>query len=436
MVVAAVTAAVAVAGLLALPPLTALDPPELVDVPPVGGVRWWAVLAGIVLQGVAVAWARLRPRTALLVVGAVVLAVATTPPGAASGLVTVAVAVTAYRVGVAVPLTRVRAALVATVVLVAVGSGLAEASAPDPVAGPLLLGAAAGQGVVVVLAGLLPALLVRGRRAVRDAQAGEVRALRREQEARVATALATQRTAMARELHDIAAHHLSGIALMASAIDRQIGTDPEAARAGVRQVRDQSRVVLTDLRRLVGLLRDGDDAERDAPTLAAVRDLVAAPVTGRAVTLDVVDAPDGSDLGAGVGPLAQLTAYRMVQESLANARAHAPGAACRVTVDDSAQDAVLVTVRNGAPPDAPPTDPAVPTPPGQPARAGGNGLRGMRERADLVGADLRHGPTPDGGWEVRLRVPRDRTGPGTRGPSGPSGPRTALDHTPTDGGTP
>jgi len=249
--------------------------------------------------------------------------------------------------------------------------------------------AAAAQALAVVALGLVPALVVSSRRAVRAAQAGELRALAREQEARVRTALAEQRTAMARELHDIAAHHLSGIALMASAIDRQIGTDPEAARQGVREVRDQSRVVLADLRRLVGLLRDDDGAETSALTLAAVPDLV-----GPGVALDVL--PPGADPGAGVGPLAQLAGYRMVQEALANVRAHAPEAACRVTVDAREGAAVVLTVRNGPPG----RDPV-------PSEHGGHGLRGMRERAELVGADLRHGPTPDGGWEVRLVLPRE-----------------------------
>ncbi|RMI09252.1 sensor histidine kinase [Cellulomonas triticagri] len=399
-VAAGVTVGLAVAGLLALPPLSALDPTEVVDVPPLGGVRWWLVVGALAVQAGSVAWARVLPRLALLVVGAVVLAVAPLPPGAASGVLTLAVVVVVYRTAVVVRVARLRAALVAVVLLVAAGSGVDVALAPEPPDGPVLVGSALTQGVVVVLVGLVPALVVAGRRAVRDAQAGEVRALRGEQEARVQAALATQRTAMARELHDIAAHHLSGIALMASAIDRQITTDPDAARASVRQVRDQSRVVLTDLRRLVGLLREDDGAETDAPTLAAVRDLVAAPAAGGVATLHVVGAPEGAVLGGGVGPLAQLTAYRMVQEALANARTHAPGARCAVTVDDSADDAVVVTVRN----EAAPAGATAPTSPG-----GGHGLRGMRERADLVGADLRHGPTPDGGWEVVLRVPRDPT---------------------------
>jgi signal transduction histidine kinase len=397
-VAAAVTLVLSVAGLLALPALAAMEPAEpLTDLPPVGGARWWAVLAALVAQAVAVAWARPAPRAALLAVGAVPLLLSAARPGEVSGIVTLAVVVVVYRAVVAAPSGRLRAALVACVVLLtvasAVGGGPLDAGSPPLV----VVAAAAGQALGVVALGLVPALVVGSRRAVREAEAGELRALQREGEARLQAALATERTAMARELHDIAAHHLSGIALMASAIDRQITTDPDAARQGLRQVRDQSRVVLTDLRRLVGLLRDDDGAETSALTLAAVPGLVTAPGAGDAVTIDVLPAPGGGPLGAGVGPLAQLAAYRMVQEALANARVHAPGAACRVTVDDRAPDAVVLTVRNGAPTAEPPT-----------TTSGGYGLRGMSERAALVGADLRHGPTPDGGWEVRLSVPRDR----------------------------
>lgn len=391
-VVAAVTLAIGVGGLLALPAVAAMEPAEPVPVPPVGAAGWWLVVVALVVQAGAVAVARAWPRAAPLVVAVVPLGVALAgggPEVSASGLLTVAVVVVAYRAAVAAPLARIRWSLVAAVVLLAVASGIAGTGAVDVPGTPLLVLAAVGQAVAVVVLGLVPALVVSSRRAVRAAQEGELRALAGEQEARVRTALAEQRTAMARELHDIAAHHLSGIALMASAIDRQITTDPEAARQGVREVREQSRVVLADLRRLVGLLREDDGAETSALTLAAVRDLV-----GAGTALDVV--PADADPGAGVGPLAQLAGYRMVQEALANARAHAPDAARRVTVDARAADAVVLTVRNG--------------PPGRepvPSEHGGHGLRGMRERADLVGADLRHGPTPDGGWEVRLVLPRE-----------------------------
>ncbi|WP_431837689.1 sensor histidine kinase [Cellulomonas sp. Y8] len=403
-VAAVVTLALGVAGLLALPALAAMEPADPDPVPTAGTPGWWLVLVVLTVQAGAVAVARVAPRRALVAVTGVPLLAAVAgggPAVAASGLLTLAVVVAVYRAAVTVPLARVRLALVAGVVLLAAASAVAGAAAVDAPGTPLLVLAAAAQAVAVVALGLVPALVVSSRRAVRAAQEGELRALAGEQEARVRTALAEQRTAMARELHDLAAHHLSGIALMASAIDRQITTDPDAARAGVRQVREQSRVVLADLRRLVGLLREDDGAETSALTLAAVPDLVAAaPGAPGDVTLDVLRAPgaDGAALGARVGPLAQLAGYRIVQEALANVRTHAPGAACRVTLDDRGADAVVLTVRNGVPTgDVPAGDPAHP----------GYGLRGMRERAELVGADLRHGPTPDGGWEVRLVLPRE-----------------------------
>jgi signal transduction histidine kinase len=426
LVAAALTFACGTTGLLSLPALAATDPVEPVDVPPVGGAGWWVVVLALAVQAAAVAWARARPRAALVVVAVPALLTLAGPgPGAASGLVALAVVVVVYRSAVAAGVASIRWALTVTVALAAVGYGASGSTADLAPTPGLVVLVAVAQALVVVALGLVPALVVASRRAVRDAQAGELRALAREQDARVQTALARQRTAMARELHDVAAHHLSGIALMASAVDRQIGSDPEAARRGVREVREQSRVVLADLRRVVGLLREEDGAETGVLTLAAVPDLVAAAVgLGDDVTLEVLAGEPGAPgpLGEGTGPLAQLAGYRMVQEALANARAHAPGAVCRVTVDDRATDVVVLTVRNGPPPD----DGARagrPVRAAQPARTAGYGLRGMRERADLVGADLRHGPTPDGGWEVRLAIPRE-----------PAAPEQSP--TPTEGGTP
>lgn len=381
-VVAAATWAVAVLGLLALPALSRLEPAEPVDVPAVGTGPWRAVLLALTVQAVAVVWARTRPVPALLGVALVPVLLAAVGPAGAAGLVTVAPVVVVYRAALARP--QVRGLLVVVAVLIALAGVLDGGSTP------VLLLAAVGQGVVLVLLGLVPALVVGSRRAVREAQAGELRALARERDALVRTAVATERTAMARELHDIAAHHLSGIALMAAAIDRQIDTDPQAARQGLREVREQSRVVLTDLRRLVGLLREDDAAEVGAWDLASVPDLVGS----ERATVRVLRGP--GDLGAGIGPLAQLTAYRMVQESLANARSHAPGAAVQVVVDDSDPAVLVVTVENTAPTAEP-----------VPGVGGGHGLRGMAERAALVGATLRHGPTVAGGWQVRLAVPRE-----------------------------
>ncbi|WP_232822072.1 sensor histidine kinase, partial [Desertihabitans aurantiacus] len=190
------------------------------------------------------------------------------------------------------------------------------------------------------------------------------------------------------------AHHLSGIALVAAALDRQIETDPATARRSVAQVREQTTAVLADLRRLVGLLRTDTEATRAAESVAAIATLVERRrEAGTAVELVTRAAADGAPLAVGVGPVAQLALYRIAQESLANAAGHAAGAPVRVEVDDRDPDALQLTVTNG---------------PGGSDRDGppGFGLVGMRERADLLGADLHSGPTADGGWEVRVRMPR------------------------------
>ena len=102
-------------------------------------------------------------------------------------------------------------------------------------------------------------------------------------------------------------------------------------------------------------------------------------------------------LRAGGVPLAQLAAYRTVQEALANAAMHAPGTTCSVQVDDRSPEQVTVAVHNDPPTAGPVAG----------SSAGGFGLLGMRERAELVGATVAVGPAADGGWDVRLVLPRE-----------------------------
>jgi signal transduction histidine kinase len=159
--------------------------------------------------------------------------------------------------------------------------------------------------------------------------------------------------------------------------------------------------MLRDMRSLVGLLREGPtDADPAAiarqESLTGIAGLVdAARATGADVRLDVIDRADGRPAGAEVGPLAQLAAYRTVQEALANAARHAPGARCQVVVDARDPAAVLVSVEN-----EPPAERLPPLAP-----SGGFGLVGMRERAELTDARLVAGPTPEGGWRVSLWLP-------------------------------
>lgn len=383
--VALATYLVALALFVALPAVAAADPTTADGVPAAWSTPWVVVLVLITVQAIVLAWVSSAPNVAVVVIAALPLAAAPTEPGAAFGTTAFAVLIVVVRVVAAKGPWRSRWALSAAFLLVAAGLLVAE----DPGAPPLL---ALGQALSIVAVPAVLGSFLASQRATREAQRAEIQALAREREALVQAALARERTTMARELHDIAAHHLSGIALMAGAVGRQIDSDPSAAKVGVDQLRTQATAVLGDLRRLVGLMRTADHQPGAGTGVESVA----------GITRLVTDHPGDTTLEApeeprvdGIGPLAQLAAYRTVQEALANATRHATGAPCVVMIEDEGE-ALTVTVRNGPPAVAP-----------APSGAPGFGLLGMRERADLTGSDLRHGPTPDGGWEVVLRVPRD-----------------------------
>lgn len=435
LLVAAGTAVVTLGLLLGLPPLDALDPDTAGTMgagpgfPDVGGTAWTLLAITLVAQSALLLGARRAPRSVLLAVGALPIPLALVSTSAAFGLTALPVVVAVVLATLRVPLPRLWPAVAGSAVLVAVGTGITWAHGSGAMRSGVVsgLGASAGQGVLQAVGAvglpLVVTLIVRSRRELRaarraesdartaaadartaaadartaaaDARTAEAAALAREQDARVEAAVSRERAAMARELHDIAAHHLSGIALMSAVVDRQIDTDPDGAHEGVRQVREQSTAVLEDLRRLVGLLRDDTPAETVVETVAGIVDLVEAARTRSAVELTVQ--PGDHPLADGIGPLTQLVAYRTVQEALANVALHAAGAPCRVTVDDRDPDHLTVRVENGVP-----TAPSVGSSP-----SGGNGLRGMRERAELVGARLQVGPTGDGGWTVELVTARE-----------------------------
>jgi len=428
LLVATGTAVVTLGLLLGLPPLDAMDP-DTTDTmgagpgfPDVGGSAWTLLAITLVAQSALLLGARRAPRSVLLAVGALPILLALVSTSAAFGLTALPVVVAVVLATLRVPLPRLWPAVAGSAALVAVGTGITWAHGSGAMRSGVVsgLGASAGQGVLQAVGAvglpLVVTLIVRSRRELRaarraesdartaaadartaaaDARTAEAAALAREQDARVEAAVSRERAAMARELHDIAAHHLSGIALMSAVVDRQIDTDPDGAHEGVRQVREQSTAVLEDLRRLVGLLRDDTPAETVVETVAGIVDLVEAARTRSAVELSVQ--PGDHPLADGIGPLTQLVAYRTVQEALANVALHAAGAPCRVTVDDRDPDHLTVRVENGVP-----TAPSVGSSP-----SGGNGLRGMRERAELVGARLQVGPTGDGGWTVELVTARE-----------------------------
>jgi len=274
---------------------------------------------------------------------------------------------------------------VAVVELVVVS--IAGAGSDEIVAGWALPFAALRLLLIVVLPAVI-AEVVTGRERLIEALRDRAEAAERDRERRAAEAVRDERTSMARELHDLAAHHLTGIIVSAQAADALLARDPERAREYLGTVQRDARTTLANLRQTVGLLRSDARGElAPVPSIDQLPALVAdAAAAGAQVTLTAPAEP------VGIGPIAGIAAYRMVQESLANAARHAPGAAVSVEVTPL-DGTVLVSVANG---------PSVATPA---AERAGYGLLGMRERAELVGATLRTGPSPDGGWVNELTIP-------------------------------
>jgi signal transduction histidine kinase len=212
---------------------------------------------------------------------------------------------------------------------------------------------------------------------------------RRLAEAQERGTVLTERARIARELHDVVAHHMSMIAVRTETAPYRLTDLPESARTEFAEISQASREALTEMRRLLGVLRSDEPQLPTAPQpgLADLPELVAsARAAGTEVTVDVDAALP--ELPAAV----DVSAYRILQEALTNAARHAPGAAVRVVVGGTAGDLSL-SVRND-PSDVPPSD-----------AGAGYGVRGMRERAAMLGGQLRAGPAGDGGFEVSAVLP-------------------------------
>ncbi|QZN86843.1 sensor histidine kinase [Cellulomonas sp. C5510] len=249
--------------------------------------------------------------------------------------------------------------------------------------------------VPTYLAPCLAGLLYGSQRRRAELAAAQTEALREAAEAQTAAAVASERNRMARELHDVAAHHLSGILLQTRAAIRVRESDPRTTGVLLESIQSEGELTMLNLREVIGVLReDSPVAGVPAPTLASLPTLLAAvrdlhPELALAVTGDLHD----------LSPATSLACFRIIQESLTNARKHAPGGAVTVVIQRNPRE-VVVEVRNAAA-----TDPA---PPGAPESRRGYGLVGMRERAAMLGGVLETGPAPDGGWRTLAVIPLDR----------------------------
>ncbi|WP_251061534.1 sensor histidine kinase [Streptomyces sp. ISL-100] len=217
--------------------------------------------------------------------------------------------------------------------------------------------------------------------------------------------LLEERTRIARELHDVVAHHMSVITVQADSAPYRVGGLSPEAREEFASIAASARESLTEMRRLLSVLRSEDATGERAPQpgLDRLQQLVEATVRA--------GVPAELSLTASLavpGQLPQsvdLSAYRIVQEALANVVRHAPGARTRVSVSSDGTDLTVLVV-NG-----PPFGPSSTV---EASGAGGHGLVGMRERVRLTGGTLDTGPLPDGGFRVAARLPL-----GTKDPASP-----------------
>ncbi|GAA0405141.1 hypothetical protein Acor_23210 [Acrocarpospora corrugata] len=260
-------------------------------------------------------------------------------------------------------------------------------AAPFPV---LALAGAEARTLTLVLACLAPAAALAGiaRRARHDAAAGTA-ARQVVADSLVEHTARGERARIARELHDVVAHHISMVAVQAETARLTTPGLPAAGAERLSAIGDTARSALTEMRRLLGVLREDTAAElRPQPglRLGEVNELLdeARDAAGTGTRLILSGSPVTLDPGV------ELAAYRIIQEALTNARRHAPGAAVDVELR-YAGDALRLLVRDNGP------GPAGP--------AGGHGLAGMRERATAVGGGLRAGPAPGGGFLVEARLP-------------------------------
>jgi signal transduction histidine kinase len=200
-----------------------------------------------------------------------------------------------------------------------------------------------------------------------------------------------ERARIARELHDVVAHHISMIAVQAETARLTTPGMPTAGAQRLSAIGDTARDALTEMRRLLGVLReDTDPVERQPqPGLRQLNELLdeARDTSGAGARLILRGAPVALEPGV------ELAAYRIVQEALTNARRHAPGAAVDVELHYSDFALELVIRDNG--PGVADHSPAV----------AGHGLLGMSERAAAVGGTLRAGPAAGGGFLVRATLP-------------------------------
>jgi signal transduction histidine kinase len=365
------------------------------------GPGWWVLLlASLLAVHAALFVRRVRPVVSFTVVSAALAVQTLAPLGAyrfdsaflasAAAFPVVLYSLCAYgppwcrRFGVTV---GVAGSVLLTVRAVRVFPSDTATTPGGPAAWAFLLGVL----LVVVLASWGLARLRLVRLAYFDLLEERARRAEADREGRARGAVVQERARIAREMHDIVAHSLAVIVTQAQGGELVAAKSPERAATALGTIATTGRLALADMRRLLGVLRaDGSEPTGSGPqpTLADLSQLLDQV---RAAGLTVCRTDDGAPRP--VGSATELTAYRLVQESLTNTLRHAgPGACAEVSLTWGARE-LVVTVRD---------DGRGATTPGN---AAGHGLIGMRERVAVLDGKLTAGPKPGGGFAVRAVLP-------------------------------
>ena len=199
-----------------------------------------------------------------------------------------------------------------------------------------------------------------------------------------------ERVRIARDLHDVVAHHITLVNAQVGVAHHLMRTDPEQAYEALAHIKDNSRAALDELRATVGLLRRPGEAPGSRAPVPRLADLDALVAGFRTSGMPVRVARTGDP--SPLAPATELTAYRIIQEALTNAHKHASATGTAVVLDHGAHSLRITVTDDGRP--------------GAPKGAGtGHGLIGMHERAVAIGGTVTAGPRPEGGFQVVAELP-------------------------------
>lgn len=355
----------------------------------------WFVLQclAVVVSGTALVFRRRAPMSSLAATAGIMLITFSVP----ASFATVATAMALYAVGVYRSARHAILSLLGTGAILLIAAVLLPWSMVD-------LGQAV-QAIAVLVIATLSGLNVRTRRHYVSALVDRADRLTREREHLSSIAAAAERNAIAREMHDIVSHGLAVMISLAHGSAEIAATDPARAVQAMRQVAETGRVAVTDMRRMLGVLNEGD-TEGNTGMLAGAA--VPSPGVGDIPELVELFGSAGLPVAwqpAGVAPAdpgIQLAIYRVVQEGLTNALKYARAATAVTVRTEFSPQTIVVTVTDDGHPEVAHSDHA------------GRGVAGMRERVALYGGTLRAGPLASGGWSVTARFPPQEGSPWLR----------------------